>query len=126
VHAPRVSTSPYSPRCSGDMCRGQEASEVRRVELHLRLRPIVGESLGAIGDDGLAFLTELGARVMSESTECRSFEFLTQRVGVAIQRGNGACILRSRALSTSTSTCVHVSAIAAILKISADPGKQRD
>jgi len=49
--------------------------------------PIAVESMGAVGDDGLSFLRELGARIMHVSKEPRSFELLMQRFSVAIQRG---------------------------------------
>ena len=49
--------------------------------------------MGAVGEEGLTFLKELGARISTLTKERRSFEFLMQRFSVAIQRGNAACIL---------------------------------
>ena len=68
----------------------QKYADIRRTHISI---PIAIETMGAIGEEGLAFLKELGARIMSVTKERRSFEFLMQRVSVAIQRGNAACIL---------------------------------
>ena len=50
------------------------------------------ETMGAVREEGLTFLKELGARISTLTKERRSFEFLMQRFSVAIQRGNAACI----------------------------------
>jgi len=55
--------------------------------------PVAVETLGALGVDAATFFKDLGARVKTVTQERRSFEFLMQRVSVAIQRGNAACIL---------------------------------
>ena len=54
---------------------------------------IAVKTMGAVDDEGLTFLKELGARIRTVTKERRSFEFLMQRFSVEIQRGNAACIL---------------------------------
>ena len=54
--------------------------------------PIAVETMGVVGEEGLTFLKELGARISTSTKKRRSFEFLMQRFSVAIQRGNAACI----------------------------------
>ena len=56
-------------------------------------RPIAVETLGAPGDEALTFFRDLGQRIAAATAEPRSFQFLMQRVSVAVQRGNAACIV---------------------------------
>jgi hypothetical protein len=45
------------------------------------------------GDEALAFFRDLGQRIAVATAEPRSFQFLMQRVSVAVQRGNASCIV---------------------------------
>ena len=58
-----------------------------------RFTPIAVESLGALGDEASAFFGDLGRRIASVTAEPRSSQFLMQRLSVALQRGNAACVL---------------------------------
>ena len=55
--------------------------------------PIAVESLGSVGEEASKFFRDLGNRIASVSNESRSYSFLMQRLSVAIQRGNAACVL---------------------------------
>ena len=55
--------------------------------------PIAVETLGALGEEATAFLKDLGGRIAAVTKERRAVEFLLQRISVAIQRGNAACVL---------------------------------
>ena len=55
--------------------------------------PVAVETLGSLGDEASAFLHELGRRIAAVSGDTRATNFLMQRVSVAIQRGNAACVL---------------------------------
>ena len=55
--------------------------------------PIAVESLGALGDCATDFLQKLGQRISVATGEPRSSQFLFQRLSVAIQRGNAACVV---------------------------------
>ena len=68
-------------------------AEISRTHVFI---PIAVETMGAVGEDGLSFLKELGTRIMTVTQERRSFEFLMQRISVAIQRGNAACQRRAQ------------------------------
>ena len=61
-------------------------------ELH-HFKPVAVERLRALANDAMAFLKELGCRIAAVTKERRAFEFLMQRISVAVQRGNAACIL---------------------------------
>ena len=58
-----------------------------------RFIPIAIETLGVLGDEALSFFHDLGQRIAVATAEPRSFQFLMQRLSVAIQRGNAACII---------------------------------
>jgi hypothetical protein len=57
--------------------------------------PVAIETFGALGDEATAFLTELGRRIAAVTLDRRSTAFLMQRISVALQRGNAACIHHS-------------------------------
>ena len=59
------------------------------------LEPVAIETLGGIGDSSWAFLRTLGQRIQEQTGEKRSFAWLRQRLSIAVQRGNAACILES-------------------------------
>jgi hypothetical protein len=54
--------------------------------------PVAIETIGALGSEALMFFTEIGHRVRAQTHEQRSFNFLMQRLSVAVQRGNAACV----------------------------------
>ena len=58
-------------------------------------QPVAVETSGSFGPETFAFLKELGRRVRRATGEMRSFPFLIQRLAVAIQRGNCACVMGS-------------------------------
>ena len=51
------------------------------------------ETLGALGEDASIFFRDLGHRIAAVTLEPRSYQFLMQRLSVAVQRGNAACVL---------------------------------
>ena len=55
--------------------------------------PVAIETTGVWGEEGSNLISELGRRVSVVKAEPRSTQFLRQRISVAIQRGNAACIL---------------------------------
>ena len=57
------------------------------------IQPIALETLGGIGQLTLPFLRRLGSIITERSGDRRETSFLRQRLGVAIQRGNAACIM---------------------------------
>ena len=59
------------------------------------VEPVAIETLGGIVDSSWAFLRTLGQRIRKQTGEKRSFAWLRQRLSIAVQRGNAACILKS-------------------------------
>ena len=56
-------------------------------------KPIAFESMGSCGPETKDFLVSLGKRMKSASGECRSLDYLLQKVSISIQRRNAACVL---------------------------------
>jgi len=63
--------------------------------------PVAVESLGALGEEAMTFFRDIGRRIAAVTAEPRSFQFLMQRLSVAIQYGNAACITGTVAASSS-------------------------
>lgn len=61
-------------------------------ENHL-FTPIAFESLGCMGPETRIFIKKLGSLMKKASGEPRSMDYLLQKLSIAIQRGNAACIL---------------------------------
>jgi hypothetical protein len=61
--------------------------------------PIAIETLGPVGDAATVFFHELGRRIRAVTKEPCTMSFLWQRLSVAVQRGNAACILGTEHLS---------------------------
>ena len=55
--------------------------------------PIAFESLGACGPETRTFMNALGKLLKKATGEKRALDFLYQKVSIAIQRGNAACVL---------------------------------
>ncbi len=56
-------------------------------------QPISVETFGAFGADTLEFLVSLGKRLISVHNDSRASMFLFQRISIAVQRGNAACVM---------------------------------
>ena len=56
-------------------------------------QPIAIETLGAFGEAAMDFISDLGRKLKTVSQDTRAQMFLLQRLSVAMQRGNAACVL---------------------------------
>jgi len=65
--------------------------------------PVAVETLGALADDALVFLAEIGRKARLCTADLRETTFLYQRISVAIQRFNPVCLANSLTVSESTS-----------------------
>lgn len=54
--------------------------------------PMAFEMTSCWGSDALSFVTEIGRRLRERGLDARSGTYLTQRLSIAIQRGNAASI----------------------------------
>ena len=83
-------------RSSGSAALGAEKRKYRRYGAVSNLYlfcPFAVETLGPFGNEALNLVKELGRRLQVNTGEMRSTAFLTQRISIAIQRGNVASIL---------------------------------
>ena len=71
-----------------------DSDEVKPLCSFLVFQPIAIETSGAFGSSAIDFINDLDRRRMrSVSQDTRAGTFLMQRLSVAMQRGNAACIL---------------------------------
>ena len=54
--------------------------------------PVAIETSGVWGEQALSLVKENGRRIFEVTHDPRSTAFLRQRISVAVQRGNAACI----------------------------------
>lgn len=70
----------------------RKRAHYRDLPHNVHLEPIAIETLGGFGDSTVAFLRCLGARISSHTSDARETSFLHQRLSIAVQRGNAACV----------------------------------
>ena len=76
-----------------------DAAETRKQRKYEALanrfivQPIGLETMGTWGAGAKAFLTEVSSRVKQVTGNARAMEFLRQRVGTEIQRGNATAVM---------------------------------
>jgi hypothetical protein len=55
--------------------------------------PVAIETLGVWGPSALEICADIGGRIAARTGDMRSYAFLRQRLGIAVQRGNAAAVL---------------------------------
>ena len=60
-----------------------------------QFQPVAIETLGGIGASSWQFLKDLAKKIESQCHHKNSFAFLRQRLSIAVQRGNAACVMES-------------------------------
>ena len=81
------------PGAVASVAESNKRTKYEEISHTFHFIPVAVETLGALGADAAAFFKDLGTRIKTVTQERRAFDFLMQRVSVAIQRGNAACIL---------------------------------
>ena len=79
--------------CVANDAEMRKSAKYTSLSALYQFTPIAVETLGALGVEALAFLKDLGRRIAAATGEPRSFQFLLQRLSVAVQRGNAASIV---------------------------------
>ena len=72
--------------------------EKEKTNLYLDLTnylfiPVVVETYGAWGPQGLKLIKDIGRKIRDVTGEKRSTFFLSQSISIAIQKGNAACLM---------------------------------
>jgi len=70
-----------------DLAQGRKTDKYSSLGAGYSFTPIAIETLGAMGKRSLAFVRELGHRVMQCTGEVKPRTYLLQRLSVALQRG---------------------------------------
>ena len=91
--ASHLNRAVLSPGAVANDAENHKMTKYSSLSAQYDFKPIAVETLGAPGDEALMFLRDLGQRIAAKTAEPRSFQFLMQRVSVAVQRGNAACIV---------------------------------
>ena len=80
---------------AGAAAAAAETRKVRRyadISQRYQFVPVAVETAGTLGQAGIAFLRELGHRLIRETGDKRELGWLMQRISVAVIRGNSASI----------------------------------
>ena len=79
--------------CVANDAETRKSAKYSSLSALYKFTPVAVETLGALGDEALTLFKDIGHRVAAVTNESRSFQFLMQRLSVAIQRGNAACVV---------------------------------
>ncbi len=97
VTCPDTLAPSYLSVASSGVGEVASAAETRKLlkyqHLDCHFAPIAIETMGTYGSRTLTFLKELGRRMSRCLLERNSYVYLTQRLSVAVQRGNAASVL---------------------------------
>ena len=80
---------------AGSSASGAEDRKIRKysgLQESFVFQPIAFETLGVVGERTQEFLKDLAARVVQETAQPRAGEYLLQRLGIEIQRGNATAV----------------------------------
>ncbi len=64
--------------------------------------PFTVETLGTFGEEALQLVNEVGSRLRNTTGDAREKIWLIQRISIAIQRGNAACVIYTTPLTSKT------------------------
>ena len=91
--ASHLNRAVLGPSTVANDAESRKSTKYRSLSAMYSFSPVAVESSGALGEEASAFFRDLGHRIAAVSSEPRSLQFLLQRLSVAVQRGNAACVL---------------------------------
>jgi hypothetical protein len=95
AHPLAQSWLPTSQRAESAVANVVEAKKrlkYKDLDLEFHFEPVSVETLGGIGDSTMCFLRKLGERIVAGTGDDKASLFLRQRLAIAIQIGNCACL----------------------------------
>ena len=98
AHPLAASWSSTSLRRSSAVATTVEESKTKKykdLETDFSFQPVSMETFGGMGQSTARFIEKLGDRIAAVTGEKRSIVYLRQRLAVAVQVGNSACILET-------------------------------
>ena len=72
--------------------RGRKRAKYKDLDFDFHFEPVLMETLGEIGESSMSFLTKLGEKIVTATGDDNASLFLRQRLVIAIQMGNCACL----------------------------------
>ena len=82
-----------SPSAAANSREATKKSKYKSLAVDYLFTPIAIETFGAWGFESHKIIKEIGKKVMETTGEKKSTFYLTQKISIAIQRGNSSCIL---------------------------------
>ena len=98
-HCPRTITEPGGAAAHAEVEKIKKYAHLNSIYI---FQPVTIEKCGSIGPLSKPFLRDLGRRFRMVSREPRSYEYLMQRIPVAIQLGNATSVIRTLPDSATT------------------------
>ena len=93
VCATYVSKCAKVPGAAAESRESAKITKYKNLEQDYYFVPIAIESFGSWGREGHKLIKEIGAKMKEVTGEQRSTFYLTQRISMAVQRGNSSCVL---------------------------------
>jgi hypothetical protein len=88
-----VQRSADKPGMAAAQAEARKRSKYAALSIAHDFVPVAIETLGTWGEEGLAFINEVGRRIAAVTGDKRATSFLKQRLAMAVQRGNAAAVL---------------------------------
>ena len=85
--------SAVSPGSAADQAEQRKRARYATLAEQYHFEPVAVETTGVWGRSSLEFLRRLGSRMRQRTGERREFEWLMQRLSIAVARGNAASIV---------------------------------
>ena len=93
--ASNIHTAVTEPGAVAAHAENIKVSKYSHLDSSYLFVPVAVETCGAFGPNAQDFLRDLGRRVKTATLEDNAYQYLVQRISVAVQRGNAASVLGS-------------------------------
>ena len=80
----------------------KKRTKYKDLDLNFHFEPVSVETIGGVGQSTALFLKKLGEKIAAETADDNSTTYLRQRLGIAIQVGNCACLMETLPAPGST------------------------
>jgi len=88
-----INESSKKARSIADKAERHKHNHYMKLKQNYLFTPLAFETLGCMGPETKKFVEKLGSLMKKATGEAKSKDYLLQRISIAIQRGNAACIL---------------------------------
>ena len=95
VAASHVKSAALRAGSPSEAAEEKKRKKYETLSKHYNFTPVAVETLGPWGPEAISFVSEIGRRLSTATGDPRSTAFLRQKISLAVQRGNAACIKQS-------------------------------